>query len=118
MTRVQTDLIYLRSYVVWCSTEGLGGDAIIHIFFTHAKVSYLNVALAVQHHIVQLQVSTGEKNKTKRHSINDSMWTKKAIFFYAGFLNLQYPLPWNILDESLGSRAKPDDRCGSDLQQG
>lgn len=50
---------YLRSYVVWCSTEGLGGDSVIHIFFTHAKVCYLNVTLTVQHHIVQLQVSTG-----------------------------------------------------------
>lgn len=56
-------IYYLRSYVVWCSTEGLGGDSILHIFFTHAKVCYLNVTLTVQHHIVQLQVSTGGKNK-------------------------------------------------------
>lgn len=62
-TRLQArNTLYLGSYVVRCSTEGLGSDAVIHIFFTHAKICYLNVTLAVQHHIVQLQVSTGGKS--------------------------------------------------------
>lgn len=50
-------LRYLRSDVVGCSTEGLGGDAIVHVLFAHAKVCNLDVTLTVQHHIVQLQVS-------------------------------------------------------------
>lgn len=57
---------YLRGDVVRCSTEGLGGDAVKHIFFTHAKVCDLNVALTVQHDVVQLQVS---KNRTERTDI-------------------------------------------------
>lgn len=54
----EADVGYLRSNVVWCSTEGFGGDAVMHVFFTHAEVRYLNVTLAVQHHVVQLQVPT------------------------------------------------------------
>lgn len=72
---------YLRSYVVWCSTEGLGGDSVIHIFFTHAKVCYLNVTLTVQHHIVQLQVSTGRRKTLRKASLfvnNSHQWIAVA----------------------------------------
>lgn len=47
---------YLRCYIVGGPAEGLGGDAILHVLFTHAKVGNLDVTLAVQHHVVQLQV--------------------------------------------------------------
>lgn len=47
---------YLGSYVVRRSAEGLGGDAIQHIFFTHAEIRNLDVALTVQHDIIQLQI--------------------------------------------------------------
>lgn len=57
--------LYLRSDVVWCSTEGLGGDSVVHIFFTHAKICNLNVTLTVQHHVVKLQVSTGGNHSVK-----------------------------------------------------
>lgn len=50
--------MYLRGYVVGGSAEGLGGDAVLHVLLTHAKVGNLDVTLAVQHHVVQLQVPT------------------------------------------------------------
>lgn len=55
---------YLGSYVIRRSAEGLGGDAIQHIFFTHAKIRNLDVALAVQHHVIQLQIPARGKNAT------------------------------------------------------
>lgn len=56
-----THTLYLRSDVVRCPAEGLGGDSVAHIFFTHAEIRNLDVSLAVQHHVVQLQVSAGRK---------------------------------------------------------
>lgn len=57
---------YLGSDVVRGSTEGLGGDAVQHVFFTHAEIRDFNVALAVQHHVIQLQVPAGGKKRTKK----------------------------------------------------
>lgn len=56
--------LYLRSDVVRGSTEGLGGDAIQHVFFAHAEIGDLDVALAVQHHVIQLQVPAGGKGNS------------------------------------------------------
>ena len=47
---------YLWGDVVGCPTECGGAVLPKHILLTHAKVSYLYMALAIQHHIVQLQV--------------------------------------------------------------
>lgn len=58
--------LYLRSNVIRCATEGLGCDSIIHILFTHAKVCDFNVALTVQHYIVQLQISVRGWSKVKK----------------------------------------------------
>lgn len=71
-------LAYLRSDVVRGSTEGLGGDAVQHIFFTHAEVRDLNVALAVQHHVIQLQVPAGGTKEQERSS-NSSIHLKSLI---------------------------------------
>lgn len=53
---------YLRGYIVGGSTEGLGGDTIKHVLFAHAKVGNLDVTLAVQHHVVQLQIPASGVN--------------------------------------------------------
>ena len=42
--------------VVGGPAEGLGGDSVQHVLLTHAEVGDLDVALSVQHHVVQLQV--------------------------------------------------------------
>lgn len=42
--------------VVGGPTEGARGHAFVHVLLTHAEVSDLDVALRVQHHVVQLQV--------------------------------------------------------------
>lgn len=69
---------YLGSDVIRGSTEGLGGDAVQHVFFTHAKIRDLNVALAVQHHVIQLQIPAGGKKEQKRSS-NSSVHLKSLI---------------------------------------
>lgn len=58
---------HLRSDVVRCSTEGLCGDPVVHVFFAHAEVGYLYMALRVQHHVVQLQITEREKKKNHTH---------------------------------------------------
>ena len=47
---------HLWGDVVRGTTEGARGQAFIHVFLTHAKVCYLDVAFGVQHHVVQLQI--------------------------------------------------------------
>lgn len=83
---------YLRSDVVWCSTEGLGGDSVVHIFFTHAKICNLNVTLTVQHHVVQLQVSTGGRHSVKgeQHPIHHAMRNRRACHLKVCFYNLKF----------------------------
>lgn len=70
---------YLGSDVVRGSTEGLGGDAVQHVFFTHAEIRDLNVALAVQHHVIQLQVPAGGEKKEQKRSSNLSVHLKSLI---------------------------------------
>ncbi len=49
---ILTCLSHLWCNVVWGAAEGACGHAFVHVLFTHAKVSDLDVALGVQHHIV------------------------------------------------------------------
>lgn len=50
---------YLWGYVVWGPAEGAGGGPWKDVLLTHAKVSDFNVALGIQHDVVQLQVPGG-----------------------------------------------------------
>ena len=50
---------HLRGDVVWGATEGLGCHPIPDVLLTHAKISDLDVALGIQHHIVKFQVTVG-----------------------------------------------------------
>lgn len=45
----------LRSQVLWCSTEGLHGGSVGDAFFAEAKVGDLDVAVFVQHEVLQLK---------------------------------------------------------------
>lgn len=50
---------------LWCdvvrsAAKGACGHALIHVLLTHAKVRYLDVALRVQHHVVELQIPAAE----------------------------------------------------------
>lgn len=47
---------YLRCYVVWRATEGLGRNPVPDAFFAHAKISNLDVPFRIQHHIIEFQV--------------------------------------------------------------
>lgn len=51
---------HLRCDVVWGAAESARGHSFVHVFLTHAKVCYLDVALVVQHHIVELQIPAAE----------------------------------------------------------
>lgn len=59
-----TLLHYLGGDIVRGPTEGLGGDAVLHVLFAHAEVGDLDVTLAVQHHVVQLQVPASGVDQT------------------------------------------------------
>lgn len=50
-------LSHLRGNVIRRPAEGACGHSLIHVLLTHAEVSNLDVALGVQHHVVQLQIS-------------------------------------------------------------
>lgn len=50
---------HLGGDVVWGAAEGLGCHPIPDVFLTHAKISDLDVALGIQHHIVKFQVTVG-----------------------------------------------------------
>lgn len=52
---------HLRCDVVWGATEGACGPAFVHVLLAHAKVSDLDVALGVQHHVVELQVPAAQR---------------------------------------------------------
>ncbi len=54
---------HLRGDVIRRSTEGACRHALIHVFLTHAEVCNLDVALGVQHHIIQLQISEDKMQK-------------------------------------------------------
>lgn len=45
----------LRSQVLWCSTEGLHGGSVGDAFFAEAEVCDLDVAVFVQHEVLQLE---------------------------------------------------------------
>jgi len=45
----------LRSQVLWCSTEGLHRGSVGDAFFAEAKVGDLDVAVFVQHEVLQLK---------------------------------------------------------------
>lgn len=51
---------HLGGDVVWGATEGLGCHPVPDVFLTHAKISDLDVALGIQHHIVKFQVTVGD----------------------------------------------------------
>lgn len=51
---------HLGRNVVWGAAEGACGHSFVHVFLAHAKVCYLDVALVVQHHIVELQIPAAE----------------------------------------------------------
>lgn len=66
MTRVQDGwkglpkvLSHLRGNVVRRPAEGRRPGVAPHVLLAHAEVCDLDVALRVQQHVVQLQVSTG-----------------------------------------------------------
>lgn len=48
--------IHLRGDVVRGAAEGAGPVLSKYILFAHPKVGYLDVAIPVQHHVVQLEV--------------------------------------------------------------
>lgn len=50
--RVTSDL---RCQVLWCSTECLHGGSVGDAFFAEAKVGDLDVAIFVQHEVLQLK---------------------------------------------------------------
>ena len=50
---------HLGGDVVWGAAEGLGCHPVPDVFLTHAKISDLDVALGIQHHIVKFQVTVG-----------------------------------------------------------
>lgn len=45
---------HLRSDVVGGPAEGLGGNSVLHVLLTHAKVSDFDVTLRIQHDIIKL----------------------------------------------------------------
>ena len=47
---------YLRGDVIWGPAEGPGRDPIHHVLLTHPKIGNLDVALRIQHDVIQLQV--------------------------------------------------------------
>lgn len=56
-------LCYLWCDVVWGAAEGACAHAFIHVLLTHAEVSDLDVALGVQHHVVELQIPAAERGR-------------------------------------------------------
>lgn len=52
---------HLRCDVVRGAAEGARAHAFIHVLLTHAKVGNLDVALGVQHHVVELQIPAAER---------------------------------------------------------
>lgn len=57
---LQTSPSHLRCDVVWGAAEGACAHAFIHVLLTHAKVSNFDVALRVQHHVVELQIPVAD----------------------------------------------------------
>lgn len=53
---------HLRGDVIRSTTKGLGCHAIPNVFFTHAKVSDLDVSLGIQHHIVKFEVTVADRS--------------------------------------------------------
>lgn len=51
---------HLRSQVLRCSTEGLHGGSVSDAFFAEAEVCDLDVAVFVQHEVLQLMRRTRE----------------------------------------------------------
>lgn len=49
---------YLGCNVVWSAAEGLGSHPVPDVLLAHPEVCNLYVPLTIQHHVVQLQVST------------------------------------------------------------
>lgn len=56
----QTSHSHLRCDVVRSAAEGARGHAFIHVLLTHAEVSNFDVALWVQHHVIELQIPAAE----------------------------------------------------------
>lgn len=56
---------YLGGDVVGRAAEGAGGVALKHALPAHAEVGDLDVALAVQQHVVQLQVSAAAEDGSR-----------------------------------------------------
>ena len=59
---------HLRCDVVRGAAEGACGHAIIHVLLTHAEVSDFDVALGVQHDVVELQIPAAETGR-------EHLWT-------------------------------------------
>lgn len=49
--------MYLRSNVVWGATECPGLVSIFDALFAEPKVSNLDMAISIQHHVVQFEVT-------------------------------------------------------------
>ncbi|TNN81077.1 hypothetical protein EYF80_008733 [Liparis tanakae] len=81
---VSAGVVYLRGDVVGGATEGARGVLLQHALPAHPKVRYLDVALAVKQHIIQLQIP--EKEEPQRDescrwitSLEQSLVTKDMI---------------------------------------
>lgn len=61
-------LTHLRGDVVWRAAESARGVAPEHPLPAHPEVSDLDVALAVQQHIIQLQIPRKRESERERES--------------------------------------------------
>lgn len=59
---------YLRSNVVGRPAERACRVALKHALSAHAEVSYLNVALAVEQNIIQLQIPSDRGDRSHRYN--------------------------------------------------
>ena len=71
-------MLYLGGDIIGCSTEGFSCLIILNVFFTHAKISNLNMAVLIQQDIVQLQVTINDANSVKEKQSNGNFSCVKS----------------------------------------
>eukprot|EP00038_Savillea_parva_P009074 m.181047 g.181047 ORF g.181047 m.181047 type:complete len:648 (+) comp15157_c0_seq1:89-2032(+) len=77
--------------IVWCSAKGVGQVAILNTFFAHPKVGNLDMAFAVEHDIVKLEITVNDTAFVqKQEAANDLRRVKPRPFLIklAGALNV------------------------------
>lgn len=67
--------VYLRGDVVWGAAEGERSVTFTHALPAHPKVSDLYVALAVEQHVIQLQIPERERERAPARRITTTCIT-------------------------------------------